>query len=143
MVDDNTVARGVGHTGGTAAEVPSFELINLDPDTVVAKAEGRHTPTSARLRNRASTSDVWNDFDKIYKFVDGVRVWCQAKCKFCKCVLSAKSSGGTSHLNRHRNACKLKHGRTAFASPWSNLIVMVVLDCGSIMLMLLILICVV
>jgi hypothetical protein len=38
-----------------------------------------------------------------------------SKCKVCKCVLSAKSSGGTSHLNRHRIACKLKHGRTAFA----------------------------
>jgi hypothetical protein len=58
---------------------------------------------------------VWNDFDKIYKVVDGVRVRCQGKCKVCKCVLSAKSSGGTGHLNHHRNACKLKHGRNAFA----------------------------
>jgi hypothetical protein len=83
------------------AEVPSTELINLDPNIVVAESEGTRTPTSARARNRASTSDVWNDFDKIYKVIDGVRVRCQAKCKVCKRVLSAKSSGGTGHLNRH------------------------------------------
>jgi hypothetical protein len=112
MADDDTMA---GQTGGSEAVVPSTEPINIDPDIAVADAEEADTPTSSRVRNRASTSDVWNDFDKIYKVVDGVRVRSQAKCKVCKCVLSAKSSGGTGHLNWHRNACKLKHGRNAFA----------------------------
>jgi hypothetical protein len=111
MANDDTVP---AQTSASEAVVPSTEPINIDPNTVVADAEA-DTPTSSRVRNRASTSDVWNDFDKIYKVVDGVRVRCQAKCKVCKCVLSAKSSGGTGHLNRHRNACKLKHGRNAFA----------------------------
>jgi hypothetical protein len=112
MADDDTVA---GQTGGSEAVVPSIEPINIDHDTAMADAKEAGTPTSSRVKNRASTFDVWNDFDKIYKVVDGVRVRCQAKCKVCKCVLFAKSFGGTSHLNRHRNACKLKHGRTAFA----------------------------
>jgi hypothetical protein len=112
MANDNTVA---GQISGSEAVVPSTEPINIDPDPDVVDAGETNTPTSSRVRNRASTSDVWNDFDKIYKVVDGVRVRCQAKCKVCKCVLSAKSSGATGHLNRHRNACKLKHGRTAFA----------------------------
>jgi hypothetical protein len=110
MADDDTLA---GQTGGSEAAVPSMEPINIDPDPI--EAEETDKPTSSRVRNRASTSDVWNDFDKIYKVVDGVRVRCQAKCKVCKCVLYAKSYGGTGHLNRHRIACKLKHGRIAFA----------------------------
>jgi hypothetical protein len=84
MADNDTVP---AQTGGSEAVVPSTEPepINIDPNTVVADAEA-DTPTSSRVRNRASTSDVWNDFDKIYKVVDGVRVRCQAKCKVCKCV---------------------------------------------------------
>jgi hypothetical protein len=112
MAEDDTVA---DQTGGNEAAVPSTEPINIGPDPAVAEAEETDTPTSSRVRNRACTSDVWNDFDKIYKVVDDVRVRCLDKCKVCKCVLSAKSFGGTGHLNRHRNACKLKHGRTAFA----------------------------
>jgi hypothetical protein len=57
---------------------------------------------------------VWNDFDKIYTVVVGVRVRCYVKRKVCKRVLSAKSFGGTGHLNCHRNAHKLKHYKTAF-----------------------------
>jgi hypothetical protein len=87
MVDGDTVA---AQNGGSEAVVPSTEPINIDPDPTVEEAEGTDTPTSSRVRNRACTSDVWNDFDKIYKVVDGVRVRCQAKCKVCKCVLSAK-----------------------------------------------------
>jgi hypothetical protein len=71
MGDGDTVA---GQTGGSEAAVPSTEPINIDPDTVVADVEETDTPTSSRVRNRACTSDVWNDFDKIYKVVDGVRV---------------------------------------------------------------------
>jgi hypothetical protein len=92
MAEDDTVA---DQTGGNEAAVPSTEPINIGPDPAVAEAEETDTPTSSRVRNRACTSDVWNDFDKIYKVVDDVRVRCLDKCKVCKCVLSAKSFGGT------------------------------------------------
>jgi hypothetical protein len=62
MADDDTVA---SQTCGSEAVVPSTEPINIDPDTVVADAKEEDTPTSSRVRNRASTFDVWNDFDKI------------------------------------------------------------------------------
>jgi hypothetical protein len=67
MANDDTMV-GARHTSGS--EVPSSEPINLDPDVDETKAEGTtqltDTPTSALVRNRASTSDVWNDFYKIY-----------------------------------------------------------------------------
>jgi hypothetical protein len=63
--------------------VPSTEPISLDPYASDVEAEGTTqstgTPTSTRVRTRASTYDMWNDFDKIYKVIDGVRVRCQAK----------------------------------------------------------------
>jgi hypothetical protein len=85
MVDDDTLA---GQTGGSEATVPSTEPINVDPDLV--EAEETDTPTSSRVRNRASRSDVRNDFDKIYKVVDGVRVRCQVSAKFASvfCLLN-------------------------------------------------------
>jgi hypothetical protein len=48
-----------GQTCGNEVVVPSTEPINIDPDTDVADAEEADTPTSSRVRNRASTSDVW------------------------------------------------------------------------------------
>lgn len=36
-----------------------------------------------------------------------------AKCKVCKTTLSAKSSGGTGHLLRHRTSCLAKSDRSA------------------------------
>ena len=78
MANDNTVA---GQTGGSEAAVPSTEPNNIDPNPTVEEAEGTDTPTSSLVRNRAYTYHVWNDFDKIYKVVDGVRVRCQAKSK--------------------------------------------------------------
>ena len=88
MADDDSVP---AQTGGSEAAVPSTaaEPINIDPDTVVADVEA-DTPTSSRVRNRACTSNVWNDFDKIYKVVEGVRVRCHASAKFTSvfCLLN-------------------------------------------------------
>lgn len=127
--------------------VPSTEPISLDPYASDVEAEGTTqstgTPTSTRVRTRASTSDMWNDFDKIYKVIDRcVRVRCQAKCKVCKCVLSSKSSGGIGLLNRHELHVNWSMAELPLLSPCSNWILMIVLHCGSIMLMLLVLICV-
>jgi hypothetical protein len=82
MADDDTVLVPA-QTGGSEAAVPSTEPINIDPDPTVEEAGGTDTPTSSRVRNRASTSDVWNDFDKIYKVVDGVRLSAKFASVFC------------------------------------------------------------
>ncbi|WVZ96384.1 hypothetical protein U9M48_042029 [Paspalum notatum var. saurae] len=64
-------------------------------------------------RKRASTSEVWNDFDKIYKMINGVNVRWKARCHHCKGLLSAHSSSGTSHFSRHRDGCLKKLGKAA------------------------------
>jgi hypothetical protein len=53
-------------------------------------------------RKHSCTSDVWNDFDKVYKIVDGKNIRFQVVCKHCKTVYSGVSSNGTGHLQRHR-----------------------------------------
>ena len=58
MADDDIVPVPA-QTGGSEAAVPSTEPINIDPDPTVEQAGGTDSPTSSRVRNRASTSDVW------------------------------------------------------------------------------------
>jgi hypothetical protein len=68
---------------------------------------------SQSQRTRACTSVCWNDFEQLYKMVDGKRLRYAAKCNFCKKVLTATSGGGTGHLLRHQKACISKAARTA------------------------------
>jgi hypothetical protein len=83
---------------GDAAGVPS------------SGSTSAHTlASSGSKRSRAGTSEVWQDFERIYKEEDGVSVR-YAKCYICKNELSAKPSGGTGHLKRHAISCKRKSG---------------------------------
>jgi hypothetical protein len=61
VADDDTVA---GQIGGSEVAIPSTDPIIIDSDPDVAEVEETDTHTSSRVRNRASTSDMWNDFDK-------------------------------------------------------------------------------
>jgi hypothetical protein len=66
-------------------------------------------PFSRRPRKKWKlTSDVWDDFNEIFKELDGKQVRYAATCHFCKSQLTAPSSGGTGHLRRHRKACAAK-----------------------------------
>lgn len=47
---------------------------------------------------RPSTSNVWLDYEKIFKTVTSNKVKYEAKCLHCIKVYYALSSGGTSHL---------------------------------------------
>lgn len=68
------------------------------------------TQSTGAKRTRASTSTVWNDFDKKIKTDnDGTEVR-YAVCKICGNELTAKSSGGTGHLQRHAASCKKRQG---------------------------------
>jgi hypothetical protein len=58
--------------------------------------------------------------DPLDKDVDGKTVRYGAKCKFCKKVLTARSSIGTGHLGRHVRSC-LRKQQAATATSQTNL----------------------
>ncbi|KAG2640242.1 hypothetical protein PVAP13_2KG060416 [Panicum virgatum] len=59
-------------------------------------------------RNRPCTSDVWDEYEKIYKVVNGKRIRFQAKCIHCGKVYAALSTFDTGTLKRHLLACSAK-----------------------------------
>ena len=63
-------------------------------------------------RSRPSTSPVWDDFEKLFKVVNGKTIRYAAKCLHCSKHYSALSSGGTGHLTRHRDACPKRLEKT-------------------------------
>ncbi|WVZ83805.1 LOW QUALITY PROTEIN: hypothetical protein U9M48_030905 [Paspalum notatum var. saurae] len=79
---------------------------NGEPGGATATA----STTKSTGRKRKSTSPVWEDMDEIFETVNGVQVRVAARCHYCKKELSARSSGGTGHLPRHAEKCKLRHG---------------------------------
>jgi hypothetical protein len=59
-------------------------------------------------KKRKLTSDMWDDFDEIFKELYGKQVRYDTTCRFYKSQLTAPSIGGTGHLRRHRKACAAK-----------------------------------
>ena len=55
---------------------------------------------------------MWNDFDKVYKVVDGKNIRFQAVCKHCKAIYSSLSSNGTGHVQRHREKCEVRNAKS-------------------------------
>ena len=56
--------------------------------------------------SRPSTSDVWNDFKKLFKMgPKGKEIRYGAICIHCKKQYSGRSASGTGHLRRHRDKC--------------------------------------
>jgi hypothetical protein len=66
------------------------------------------------------TSDVWQYLDPLDKDVNGKTVRYGAKCKFCKKILTARSSIGTGHLGRHVRSC-LRKQQAATTTSQTNL----------------------
>jgi len=60
------------------------------PDTVSHAGE---------KRGRPCTSKVWDEYEKLFKEVNGKTVGYGAKCHHCKSILSGYSSSGTGHLS--------------------------------------------
>jgi hypothetical protein len=83
-------------TGGT----------NVTPSTATASTAS--TETTSYKRGRKSTSDVWNDFEQLFKDINGKKVRYAAKCLYCKSQLTASSTAGTGHLKRHHITCASK-----------------------------------
>ncbi|XP_015648158.1 zinc finger BED domain-containing protein RICESLEEPER 2-like isoform X2 [Oryza sativa Japonica Group] len=76
----------------------------------------RHENPQPRKKVR-SKSTVWEEFEVV--LIDGkVQT---AECKHCKKGLSAKTSGGTSHLIRHLKICPAQHGTSRVQKKCSSL----------------------
>ncbi|CAJ2678656.1 unnamed protein product [Trifolium pratense] len=86
-----------------AREVPPQNAEEQEVASKPKKAKKRKAKKSNQdeRKPKALTSDCWTYFDKV-GFVDGVE---SAKCKGCGKLLSAASTGGTTHLNRHKDSC--------------------------------------
>jgi hypothetical protein len=78
-----------------------------------ATASTASTDTICHKRGRKSTSDVWNDFEQLFKDINGKKVRYAAKCLYCKSQLTASSTAGNGHLKRHRSTCASKAQRAA------------------------------
>ncbi|WVZ58765.1 hypothetical protein U9M48_008997 [Paspalum notatum var. saurae] len=86
------------------------ERVQPDANGEPGGAAATASTTKSTGRKRKSTSPVWEDMDEIFETVNGVQVRVAARCHYCKKELSARSSGGTGHLSRHVEKCKLRHG---------------------------------
>jgi hypothetical protein len=87
--------------GGTAAT----------PSTATSSTAS--TETICHKRGHKSTSDAWNDFEQLFKDINGKKVRCAAKCLYCKSQLTASSTAGTGHLKQRRSTCASKAQRAA------------------------------
>ncbi|KAG2632308.1 hypothetical protein PVAP13_2NG073646 [Panicum virgatum] len=74
--------------------------------TMVASISNSTTPsTSTASKCKFS---IWATFDEVYEDVNGKCTCTKARCKICKGTLSARSTGGTGHLLRHKKSCVAK-----------------------------------
>ncbi|RLM86695.1 hypothetical protein C2845_PM04G22770 [Panicum miliaceum] len=72
----------------------------------------RDTESTGAKRNRPCTSDVWEDYEKIFSIENGKRVRFQAKCLHCGKFYAAPSNFGTRTLKRHRAACSVRNKKS-------------------------------
>ncbi|RLN34361.1 uncharacterized protein C2845_PM03G34450 [Panicum miliaceum] len=68
-------------------------------------------------RSRPSTSPVWDDYEKLFKDVNGKKVRYGARCLLCSKEYFALSSGGTGHLSRHILVCIKKREKSRMSQP--------------------------
>jgi hypothetical protein len=95
---------------------PSQSINNGSSAAPIDLEEGAATdngsaPTSdadGKQRKRICTSEVWQDFEPLYKIVDGKKISYGGKYHWCKCTLSVVLSSGTSRLLGHQRDCKVK-----------------------------------
>jgi hypothetical protein len=82
--------------------------IDLDEGAGTNNGAAPTSDADAKQRKRICTSKVWQDFDLLYKTVDGKKIRYGCKCHFCKCTFSVVSSNDTSYLLRHQHDSKIK-----------------------------------
>lgn len=97
--DQNAPSQSVNN-GSSAAPIDLEEAAATD-NTAAPTSDG-----DVKKHKRVCTSKVWQDFDPLYRTVDGKKIRYGGKCHWCKCTLTAVSSSGTGHLLRHQRDCK-------------------------------------
>lgn len=122
------VGDGDGHVAAPAA-VPAPGAA-VPTDVGINDNDGADTK-----RKRPSTSEAWNDFEKIYEVINGKRVRTGAKCFHCGQVYSGKSTIGTGHLLRHIKSCDKRKANIRQSQSLLRSVLMVVFVTGSIVLM--------
>jgi hypothetical protein len=124
---------------GRSAEVP-IDVGDDGGDAAAREEEVESQSTATKEATRSCTSDVWDDFEKIFKVVNSKNIHVSAKCNHCGQIYAARSTIGTGSLLRHRMKCSIRNqkARGVSQSP-IRLSLMVVLLSGSIVMMLLVL----
>jgi predicted nucleic acid-binding Zn-ribbon protein len=90
-----------GRAGTTDAPID----VDLGDGAGAAATEETETQSTGAKRVRPSTSDAWEDFDPIFKVVNGKKIRIQAKCIHCGRIYAATSRIGTGSLLRHIPKC--------------------------------------
>lgn len=85
-------------------EDPGFINLDQDQGTEVESNNPQDPTTQKKKRKTRLTSPVWAHFTKITVPCPKGGTEEKAQCKYCKDLLSAKSSNGTGHLRRHMDS---------------------------------------
>jgi len=100
--------------GGTATH--PLPVDDADgPNAVQGDTQAAADDGSTSRPNRPSTSVCWEDFEKLYKKVNGKDVRYGARCLHCRKEYSANSKFGTGHLLRHQDSCPKKREKCRMA----------------------------
>ena len=104
---DAGVGAGAGAGADTGAGGAGGAADGAAPDSVSHAGE---------KRGRPCTSKVWDEYEKLFKQINGKTVRYGAKCLHCKSILSGFSSSGTGHLSRHLLTCRSKKKKSGAQS---------------------------
>nr|CAD41700.2 OSJNBa0010D21.2 [Oryza sativa Japonica Group] len=119
---DPNYMSGFDGTSGSAPTPPSVEEVPVHtavveevPVQAETASEGFSGTASGSVSThtgskRSRTSGVWQSFDEIKETCPDGREVSKARCRICRQILSARSSGGTGHLKRHAESCAKKQG---------------------------------
>ena len=99
--DKEDLLMGLEELFGRSANTPINLAVDGDGDVVGAEPDSESIGTK---RNRSCTSDIWVDYEKIYKVVNGKKVRFQAKCFHCGKIYFSISIFGIGTLKQHKKS---------------------------------------
>jgi hypothetical protein len=100
--EENAPSQSINN-GSSVAPTP----IHLEEGAATDNGSAPTSDADGKKRKRICTSKVWQDFESLYKTLDGKKIRYGGKCHWFKCTLSAVSSCGTGHLLRHQRDYKV------------------------------------
>jgi hypothetical protein len=106
--DEEDLMEGREELFGRSAEAPIDVGDDGASDAAAGGEEAETQSTAAKEATRSCTSDVWDDFEKIFKVVNGKNIRVSAKCNHCGQIYVARSTIGIGSLLRHRMKCSIR-----------------------------------